>query len=452
MTIAAISTPLSVGGISVIRISGKDAKAVAKKVFRPVGTKDIEKMAGYTCTLGDVIENDQPIDQALLTVFNAPKSYTGEDVVEISCHGGVYITTKILRIILDNGARLAQPGEFTKRAFLNGKLTLTQAESVIDLIHSQGEQSARLAKNNVDGVLYREIDDITHKLLGVAAHLNAWVDYPEDDVPMLDSGETMSDLKNAYLRIEKLLQSFEVGKIFHEGVTTAIVGKPNVGKSTLMNLLAGWNKSIVTEIAGTTRDIVEESVNLGKVVLRLSDTAGIRQTDDVVESIGVDMAKKQIERAQLVLSVFDGSQKLCDDDFSLIDSLDKNIAIAVINKNDLQSQIDEEYISTHFKYTVKISAKQNLGKDELINSVENVLGIIDVDTSAPMIVNERQRACAYRAKTQLTEAIDTLEGGYTLDAVTVALETAIESLLELTGQRVTNAVVDEVFSRFCVGK
>ncbi len=357
-----------------------------------------------------------------------------------------------MRIILDNGARLAQPGEFTKRAFLNGKLTLTQAESVIDLIHSQGEQSARLAKNNVDGMLYREIDDITHKLLGVAAHLNAWVDYPEDDVPMLDSGETMSDLKNAYLRIEKLLQSFEVGKIFHEGVSTAIVGKPNVGKSTLMNLLAGWNKSIVTEIAGTTRDIVEESVNLGKVVLRLSDTAGIRQTDDVVESIGVDMAKKQIERAQLVLSVFDGSQKLCDDDFSLIDSLDKNIAIAVINKNDLHSQIDEEYIANHFKYTVKISAKQNLGKDALIDSVENVLGIIDVDTSAPMIVNERQRACGYRAKTQLTEAIDTLEGGYTLDAVTVALETAIESLLELTGQRVTNAVVDEVFSRFCVGK
>ncbi len=452
MTIAAISTPLSVGGISVIRISGKDAKAVAKKVFRPVGTKDIEKMPGYTCTLGDVIENGQPIDQAVLTVFNAPKSYTGEDVVEISCHGGVYITTKVLRIILDNGARMAEPGEFTKRAFLNGKLTLTQAESVIDLIHSQGEQSARLAKNNVDGMLYREIDDITHKLLGVAAHLNAWVDYPEDDVPTLDSGETMQDLKTAYSRIDKLLQSFEVGKIFHEGVTTAIVGKPNVGKSTLMNLLAGWSKSIVTEIAGTTRDIVEESVNLGKVVLRLSDTAGIRHTDDVVESIGVDMAKKQIERAQLVLAVFDGSQKLCDDDFALIESLDKENAIAVINKNDLESTIDEEYIANNFKYTVKISAKENVGKDELIDAVERVLHIIDVDTSAPMIVNERQRACAYRAKTQLTDAIDTLEDGYTLDAVTVALETAIESLLELTGQRVTNAVVDEVFSRFCVGK
>ena len=452
MTIAAISTPLSVGGISVIRISGKDAKKVAKKVFKPVGTKDIEKMPGYNCTLGDVIENGQPIDQAVLTVFNAPKSYTGEDVVEISCHGGVYITTKVLRIILDNGARMAQPGEFTKRAFLNGKLTLTQAESVIDLIHSQGEQSARCAKNNVDGMLYREIDDITHKLLGVAAHLNAWVDYPEDDVPTLDSGETMSDLKNAYERIEKLLQSFEVGKIFHEGVTTAIVGKPNVGKSTLMNLLAGWNKSIVTEIAGTTRDIVEESVNLGKVVLRLADTAGIRNTDDVVESIGVDMAKKQIERAQLVLAVFDGSQKLCDDDFALVESLDKENAIAVINKNDLESTIDEEYIANNFKYTVKISAKENVGKDELIDAVERVLHIIDVDTSAPMIVNERQRACAYRAKTQLTEAIDTLENGYTLDAVTVALETAIESLLELTGQRVTNAVVDEVFSRFCVGK
>ncbi len=451
-TIAAISTANGIGGMGVIRISGDNACQVAQNVFRSVSDKNITHMKGYTATFGMVYDDGEPIDEAVALVFKAPHSYTGEDVVEISCHGGLYVTKRVLRAVLKNGAVSAQPGEFTKRAFLNGKMGLTEAEAVMDIISARGKQSAKAALSCMEGKLRQRIDGVRDILLNTAAHLSAWADYPEDDIPQVENDNLISTLKGCQDELDSLLKTYDAGKIIREGVNTVIAGKPNVGKSTLMNLLSGCERSIVTNVPGTTRDVIEETVMLGDIPLNLSDTAGIHLTDDPVEKIGVERAKDRILKAGLVLAVFDSSQPLSDDDKALIDLLTDAPALAVINKTDLEQKLDTEYIQSKIKNIVFISALMGNGSAELESKVAQIVGTSNLDSSQGILATERQRNSAESAFNFIKEAIDAVNMGITLDAVTIIIEEAINSLLELTGERVTEAVTDKIFARFCVGK
>lgn len=451
-TIAAISTPNAVGGISVIRVSGPDAVTVSERVFEGVSGKKLSSMKGYTAAYGKVYDREGEIDSAVALVYHGPKSYTGEDVVELSCHGGMIVTRRLLRSLLDAGARLAEPGEFTKRAFLNGKMSLTQAESVLDLINSQSEQAARCAVTALDGALYQKIKGIREDLVAQTAHITAWIDFPEEDVDSVKLSQLKDGLMKIHQDIRKLIKTFDIGKVIHMGVNTAIVGRPNVGKSTLMNLLAGCEKSIVTDMAGTTRDVVEETVNLGDVVLRLADTAGIHRTTNAVELAGIERAKKRIEQADLVLLVLDASQPLDEQDLELMRIVRMKPSVVVLNKADLGVKIDEEYIKRDFQHSVVISAKEQVSIQTLNDAVARLMHLTDFDTTQPILANERQRACACAALTQVESALDALSFGMTLDAVNISIEDAVQSLLELTGESVSDVVVDEVFSKFCVGK
>lgn len=454
--IAAISTAQAPGGIGVIRISGPGARQIAGRVFVSARGQKIEEIPGYTALYGWVCrfgsQPEERIDEAVATVFVAPHSYTGEDVVELSCHGGLYLLRRVLDSVLAAGASPAGPGEFTRRAFLNGKMDLTQAESVMQLIGAQGGQALRTARAGREGTLYRRIQGSREQLLTIAAHLSAWADYPEEDIPQLDESSLKDSLQSVQDDLTRLLDQFDAGRVLREGVDTVIVGRPNVGKSTLMNLLAGCERSIVTEYAGTTRDIVEETVLLGGVPLRLADTAGLRETNDPVESIGVDRAKDRLNTAQLVLAVFDSSSPLTEEDQELISRLSGTPAVAVINKSDLKQKIDIKYINNKFQQYVYISARSGDGLAELQQAVEQLLHTADLNPSEGILFTERQRDTARRAKERLEEAMDALTGGMTLDAVTVSVESAVSALLELTGERATNEVVDTVFAHFCVGK
>jgi tRNA modification GTPase len=451
-TIAAISTAQASAGISVIRISGDEAIRIAEKVFQSKNGKSISEMKGYTCALGMAYEKEEPIDECIATVFRAPHSYTGEDVVELSCHGGVYITARVLRAVYDAGAQAAQAGEFTKRAFLNGKLDLIEAESVMDIISSRSKESARAALNVKEGALSRRINQIKDQLLDLAAHLNAWADYPEEDIPAVENDSLIDSLKSVEAQFNEVLRNYDNGRILKDGIDAVIAGKPNVGKSTLMNLLAGFDKSIVTSQAGTTRDIVEESVSLGDIILNLSDTAGIHETGDEIESIGVDKAKSRVNSAALLLCVFDSSAELTEDDFDIIKLAEDVPSVAILNKCDLPSKLDESIINEHFNEVVKMSAKFDDSAEQLVQAIKRVCAVGDINSSNALLYNERQRMLTMKATSCVSEAIETLYIGLTLDAVTVLIEEAVGYICELTGERVTDEVIDKVFHQFCVGK
>ncbi len=451
-TIAALSTPLAAGGIGVIRISGDNAIEIADKIVKTTSGKPLTSLKGYQAAHGKVVFEGDILDECVALVFRAPKSYTGENTVEISCHGGVFVCNQVLRAVLASGARVAEGGEFTKRAFLNGKMDLSEAEAVMDLINARGQSSMKAALTALDGALSRKIDELCHILLSAAANMSAWVDYPDDDIPDLDFAVLKENLCSVREQLSSLLSKFDAGKAVTGGVDTAIVGKPNVGKSALMNMLSGFSRSIVTDIAGTTRDVVEETVRVGSVILRLADTAGIRESDDVVEAIGVNMAKTKIERAGLILAVFDGSGSLEESDREILDLCKNKNVIGIVNKTDLPSKTDIEYIKSVLPEVVFISAATGDGEDELTKAIEKVLGTDKIDTSQAMLATERQRRSAVFALDAITEAIDAIDMGVTMDAINVCIDTAIEKLLELTGKKANEAVVDEVFSRFCVGK
>lgn len=451
-TIAAISTPNYAGGIAVIRISGENAVQVAEKVFRPSGNKNIKDMSGYTCAYGIAHDDGERLDDCILTVFKAPHSYTGEDVVEISCHGGIYVTKRILRAILKNGAENAGAGEFTKRAYLNGKLDLTQAEAVMDIISAKGERELKMAETLREGMAFKKAKKCSDKLMKILGDLGAWADYPEEDIPEVRPENLCRELSEVQSDLLSLVENYDCGRIIREGVSAVIIGRPNVGKSTLFNCLSGCERSIVTDIAGTTRDIVEESVKIGDIVLRLSDTAGIRQTNDIIEGIGVDNAKKLINSSELIIAVFDGNSPLTEDDLKLINQVDSKKTIAVINKSDLGICPDVSEIEKHIGRTVYLSAKENDGIEKLQSAIESVFEINENSFSSVAVANERQKNCIDSALVCVKSAISALENGELLDAVNVLIDEAEQYLLNLTGEKVTDAVVDEVFSRFCVGK
>lgn len=451
-TICAISTPNAVGGISVIRISGNDAVNIAEKIFVPFSKKPVSQLCGHTCAYGKIVFNGRTIDDALLTVFLAPKSYTGENVAEISCHGGIFVTKEVLRACIASGAEPAEPGEFTKRAFLNGKLSLTQAEAVMDVISAEGKQALNSANLAHEGVLFKKIKSTTDDLVKILAELAAWVDYPEEDLPSVENDALAASLNTAISQLGQILSDYDSGLIFRNGIDTAIVGRANVGKSSLMNMLLGFDRSIVTDIAGTTRDVIEESARLGEVVLKLSDTAGIRQTNDLVESMGVDLAKKKLENARLVIAVFDASEELTLEDKRLLAEIKDKQSIIVLNKTDLKAKISVEDLSEYKKPVVLLSAKEQKGKKDLEDAVLSLLKLDNINSDTTVFANERQKNCVEKAKNNLELALNALDIGETLDAVTVTVSKACDFLLELTGEKVTETVVDEVFHNFCVGK
>lgn len=451
-TIAAISTPMGTGGVGIIRISGEEAIEIADKIFVAFSNKKLTDSEGYKAHYGRIFDNSKPIDEAICLVFRAPHSYTGENVVEINCHGGIFITKKILRLVLENGASPAQGGEFTKRAFLNGKLDLSKAESVMTLISAQGEQSANAAFNLLEGSLSKKVEGINSELLSCAAHIAAWTDYPDDEIMSVDTEELKNKLFSSNLELFKLINKFDSGMAVTTGVDAAIVGKPNVGKSTLMNLLTGYDRSIVTSVAGTTRDIVEETVNLNGCILRLSDTAGMHETGDEVEKIGVDRSRVKLERSAVIFAVFDVSRGLDDEDMQLIKMCQGKTVIPITNKTDLDIKADISVIEQYLGKSVSVSAKNGDGYDELCDRVTTVVGTKDFDTTSAMLANERQLLCCKNASENLSEAINAIDMGLTLDAVGVCIDGAISALLELTGQKTSEAVVDKIFEKFCVGK
>ena len=450
-TVAAISTAYGEAGISVIRISGKNSIDIADKVFKGISGKKLSDLKGYSCMFGSVYCGDEKIDECIALVFRQPHSYTGENVVELSCHGGYIITKKVLRTIFECGALPAQPGEFTKRAFLNHKIDLTQAEAVMDLISAKSDFARKTALNIKEGALSKRINGIKDVLVNKAAHLDAWADYPEEDIQEINKDELCSALKNAAADCRELIRNYDSGQFIKNGLNTVIVGKPNVGKSTLMNLLTGFEKSIVTDIPGTTRDVVEETVTIGNIVLNLSDTAGIRESDDVVEKIGVDRAIGSIKKAHMAIAVFDSSKEIDNEDKKILDEIKELPSIIVINKTDLDSRLDTDIFSS-FENVVYMSAKTEEGVQDLIKTVESIAGTENFDENSALIYNERQRSLVNQAISDIDEAISAIENNMTYDAVTISIESAIEKLLELTGERVTEAVVDKVFHNFCVGK
>ena len=449
-TIAAISTPSGEGAIGVIRISGDDAITVADRIFFPFSGKPLSSLGGYRAAYGEIKSGDTLLDNAVALVFKGPKSYTGEDVVEISVHGGALMLRSVLRLILENGAYAAERGEFTKRAFLNGKLDLAKAESIMGLISAENEASLKMSRAALGGKISKKIAEIESDLVSAAASIAAYSDYPDEDIEGLSPENFGKMLSGAKKELKTMLETYDAGKILREGINTVIVGKPNVGKSTLMNLLSGEERSIVTDVAGTTRDIVEETVTLGDITLRLADTAGIHETDDKVENIGVRLAENRIDTAQLVLAVFDSTLPLDDDDLRILDSIKDKNAIIVINKTDLKGKISAENFEG-FK-TVEISAKSGKGYEELSSAVKEISGTKNLNPDSAVLLNERQRNCAYRAFESIEETLNTLNSGHTMDAVGVCLDDALSALFELTGKRATNEVADEIFRKFCVGK
>lgn len=449
-TIAAISTPLEAGGLAVIRLTGERAIEIADKIFRSFGKKLPSQMDGHTCAYGRIVRGENTIDDVVLTVFRAPKSYTGLDTVEISCHGGVYVAKEILRLVIDCGALPAGAGEFTKLAFLNGRMSLTQAEAVMDIISADGEASLKSARLMKDGALYKRIKTVSDSLITILGNLAAWTDYPDEDIPETDTDSILKAVEKALGETDQILKDYDTGRILREGIDTAIVGKPNVGKSTLMNALLGYERSIVTTAAGTTRDVIEETVRLGDVKLKLADTAGMRNADNEAESIGVELAKKRLENAELVIAVFDGSCELDETDMEILNSIKNRRHIVVINKSDLPQKIDLKYINSN--NILIVSANKGDGVEKITQSVNELFKLGGYSDSSAIFANERQRSLCRRASDYLFKAKEAILMGVTLDGVTVYVEEAANALLTLSGDKATEAVVNDVFSRFCVGK
>lgn len=449
-TIAAVATPSGEGGIGTVRISGAEAFKIADKVFFAASGKSLVNSEGYRAYFGTVKQDEKTIDQAIALVFKAPKSYTGEDTVELSVHGGDFVVRSVLRAVLDAGATLAGPGEFTKRAFLNGKLDLSSAEAIMDVISAKGEQALNASVEAMMGGLSAKCNLIRDNLSFAAATVAAFSDFPDEEPEFSGIDKLPDMLQNAKNDLSKLVSTYDTGRMIKNGINTVIIGPPNAGKSTLMNLLSGYDRSIVTSVAGTTRDVVEETVNFADVTLRLSDTAGIRETDDEVEKIGVLKTREKISSADLCLAVFDGTDRDFDID-GLLNTLDTRKTVAVFNKSDIAEPDTKSAEKLGIPF-ITMSAKSGDGIEALAFEIKKITGTAHLDGTAAVYLNERQRNCALRALEHINEAISVEASGQTVDAVGVLIDDALAALLELTGERVANRVADEIFARFCVGK
>lgn len=457
-TICALATPPGEGGIAVVRLSGPDAYPIAAKVFAPIHKeKSVLEAKGYTALFGHYLLDGQEMDETVALFYRAPRSYTGEDVVELSVHGGSAMADGLQQALIAAGAMPAAPGEFTRRALENGRMSLTQAEAVMEVISAGGRQGAALAKSALDGRLAKEAEGIRRQLQTLAAHLTAWIDYPEEDVPELAPDELKAALQQQKAKLDGWVNSYNAGAVLRHGVDCVLLGRPNVGKSTLLNLLAGFDRAIVTPVAGTTRDVVEQAVQLGDIRLNLFDTAGVRGEEeaDAIEAEGIRRSWKKLEEAGLVLAVFDAGGPVTEADIEIARRCEGRPALAIFNKQDLADDaglFDESLLAPCFKHTIRLCAKDAASLKPLSDAVAGLLGTANLDPNAAALVSRRQLAAATAARDAVGEAIAAVDAGFGLDAAGVCIEDALRALADLTGEDAAKAVIDEVFSTFCVGK
>ena len=452
-TIAAISTPVGEGGISIIRISGDDALEVAQRIYQG---KDLSKVASHTINYGHIIDpdTDKVIDESMVTVLRAPKTFTREDIVEINCHGGIVVTNHILQLLLSHGARMADPGEFTKRAFVNGRIDLTQAESVMDIVRAKTDKARQVAVGQLAGGLLHKIQAMRQEILDTLANVEVNIDYPEYDADTVTAKQMSDTAKSVIEKINHLLKTVQEGKILRNGLVTAIVGRPNVGKSSLLNYLTQSDKAIVTDVAGTTRDTLEEYVSVKGVPLELIDTAGIHHTDDKVEKIGVERSKKALQRDDLVLLLIDASQELTDEDKALIEETAGKKRIIILNKSDLGQKITVDQMRKMTNSDVILTSilkKQNL--DELEEAISKLFFAgIENSNDQVMVTNQRQTSLLNKAKRELQEVIQAVDNGVPVDIAQIDFTGAWDTLGEITGESAPDELITQLFSQFCLGK
>lgn len=450
-TIAAVSS--SGGPIGLIRVSGEHAIAAVEAVFHAKNGKPLSAAPSQKLVYGTLHDkNNNMIDSCFAVCMRAPHTYTGEDMAELQCHGSTALLTQALEALFAQGVRQAEAGEFTRRAFLNGKMDLAGAEAVHDLITARTAEAAQNAAAQVMGAVGSPVRDIREELLGMVAHFHAIVDFPDEDIDPILFDDAAALLHRTTTRLYGMAESYERGRILREGVPCVILGRPNAGKSTLLNTLLGRERAIVTPIPGTTRDLIEENVKVGSILLRVSDTAGLRDTTDPVEQVGIDRALAQASASSLILAVFDGSQTLGDEDMLVLARAAGQRAVAIVNKSDLAQQLDIDRIKHHFEHVVYLSAKTGEGLDELLHLIPNLVGLTDGAYDGALITNARQAAALARAAERCEAALYAAQSGMTPDAVVMDAEGAIAALGEITGETVTEAVVTRIFSDFCVGK
>lgn len=450
-TIVAISTAPGIGGIGIIRMSGKECFNILDKIFKPINNTEKK---GYTIKYGKIIDDGTVIDEVLVSYFLAPKSYTTENMCEINSHGGMIVMKQILDLCLKNGAELAEAGEFTKRAFLNGRIDLTQAEAVIDVINSKTDKEVKASINQLQGNLSKRISEIRQDLISGMADIEVSIDYPEYDVEEMTNSQILELLCRNKDRLDKLEKTFSNGKILREGVRTAIIGRPNAGKSSLLNLLLNEERAIVTEIEGTTRDTIEEYISLEGIPFKIIDTAGIRETEDTVEKIGVQKAIEIAENSDLIIAIFDISKKVADEDKKILEILKEKNAIIVLNKIDITKEcVDKEIFEKINKKIVTISAKTQEGVQELLETMVKMVSNEEIQADGELLaINARHKSLIIKAKDALEKSIETINLGMPLDVIAIYIKDILEELGKITGESVTDDIISEIFSKFCLGK
>ena len=453
-TIAAISTAIGEGGIAIIRISGERSKEIADNIFEAKNKKPILDMKSYTMKYGYIIdENKNHIDEVIISYMKGPRSFTAEDTIEINCHGGVVATNKVLETVIRQGARLAEPGEFTKRAFLNGRIDLSQAEAVIDIITSKTELSMKSALMQSEGVISKEIRALRDKIISIIAHIEATVDYPEDDLEEVTADEAIKDLQNINEEIKRLIDTSEEGKILREGLSTVIVGKPNVGKSSLLNALTKENRAIVTDVPGTTRDVIEEYISVAGVPIKVIDTAGIRETEDIVEKIGVEKSREKISDADLVILMLDSNSGLSEEDKEIINHVRDKKYMVLLNKSDLDNNLTEEDLNfLECDNVFKISAKTGSGIDVVKSKIRDLFFKGEITTNNVIVTNTRHKEALFRAYDSINSAIEALKNTFAIDLASIDIRNAWTFLGEITGDSLEENIIDKIFKDFCLGK
>lgn len=454
-TISSISTPVGEGAIAIVRLSGEDAIEIADRLYK--GAKNLSDTDSHTINYGHIIDpkTGETVEEVMVALMRAPKTYTREDIVEINCHGGIHTVNRVLQLTLNNGARMAEPGEFTKRAFLNGRVDLSQAEAVMDFIRAKTNQASKVANQQVQGRLKTYIEELRQSILNILAQVEVNIDYPEyDDVEEATTSLLLSEAKKINENIDALLKSSSEGRILREGLSTVIVGKPNVGKSSLLNYLIQDNKAIVTEVAGTTRDILEEYVNVNGIPLKLVDTAGIRETDDIVEKIGVERSREALKGAELILYVMNNNEELTPEDIELLESVDDKKVIGIVNKLDLENKLDLNYLEEHFKIPlIKTSIINGEGVDELENEIQAMFfdGSLS-STDSTYVSNNRHINLLEQAKVSIEDAISSAAMDVPVDIIQIDLLKTWELLGEVIGEDVSEQLIDKLFRQFCLGK
>ncbi len=452
-TIAAISTATGSGGIGIIRISGENSVDIADSIFVPVKGKSLKERKSHTINYGNIVYESKIIDEVLVSIMKAPNSYTCEDVVEINCHGGYRAVAAVLDAVLKSGARMAEPGEFTKRAFLNGRIDLTQAEAVVDIINAGTEQSRQAAMLRLEGKLSKRIKALQDKILTMLANIEVDIDYPEHDDEVMTTNAVRQGTLEVIAQVKSLIEGADTGRILKEGIKTVILGRPNVGKSSLLNALLEEERAIVTDVPGTTRDVLEESVNIGGIPINLMDTAGIRATDDLVEKMGVERSKKYAEKAELILAVVDCSQPLTDEDKEILELTRNKKSIIILNKTDLSQILTETDFAEYNCCVLNMSAKHDVGVDRLGDEIKKmfVSGAVNINSEA-VISGERNKASLIKALNSLNRVVETIDNGMPEDFLSMDLTQAYTFLGEITGEAVEEDIIDRIFSEFCLGK